>query len=343
MKPKILLVYTGGTIGMRRHPETGSLAPLNFDRLLDRVGELRQLDCDIHHVSVADPKDSSEIEAADWIEIRDLILTNETDYDGFVVLHGSDTMSYSASALSFLLLGLNKPVVFTGSQLPIGDLRTDAKENLITSAQIASLRSTSNEPILREVGLYFEYKLYRANRSIKLSAEHFEAFSSPNMQPLITAGVHLEYDTRNFIQTRAIPGIRSLANIPASVYLLKLHPNMSEWAFRLVEQADGIKTVVLETFGAGNAMKSKQLVQMLQYCQENEIAIINCTQCAKGSVSMGMYEASSGFKKFGVLDGGDMTTEATLAKALVLGALDLEVEIFKKMLISSLCGEISRK
>ena len=191
--------------------------------------------------------------------------------------------------------------------------------------------------------MYFEYKLYRANRSIKLSAEHFEAFSSPNMQPLITAGVHLDYDIRNFIQTKAIKGIRSLSNIPASVYLLKLHPNISEWVFRLVEQADGIKTVVLETFGAGNAMKSKELVRMLQYCQENEIAVINCTQCAKGSVSMGMYEASSDFKKYGVLDGGDMTTEATLAKALVLGALDLDIESFKKMLISPLCGEISRK
>ena len=342
MRPKILLIYTGGTIGMRRHPQTGSLAPLNFDRLLDRVGELRQLDCDIHHVSVTSPKDSSEIEASDWIEIRDLILAKETDYDGFVVLHGSDTMSYSASALSFLLLGLNKPVVFTGSQLPIGDLRTDAKENLITAVQIASLYEDGT-PILKEVGLYFEYKLYRANRSIKLSAEHFEAFISPNLQPLITAGVHLDCNRRNFIETREIKGIRTLSQIPESVFLLKLHPNMSDWAFRMIEQANHIKTVILETFGAGNAMKSIALKRMLEFCQKNEIVVINCSQCAKGSVSMGMYEASNGFKKFGVLDGGDMTTEATLAKALIFGALNLEIKRFKKMLISPLCGEISRK
>ena len=343
MRPKILLIYTGGTIGMQRDPESGSLTPFNFDLLLDKVGELRQLDCEIQHLSLTTPKDSSEIEADDWLEIRDIIFSNKEAFFGFVVLHGSDTMSYTASALSFLLLGLNKPVVFTGSQLPVGDLRTDAKENLITAIQIASL-AEEGEPLLKEVGLYFEYKLYRANRSIKISAEHFEAFASPNYPPLITAGIHLDFNQNQLLtETKALDGVSKISKLASSVLLLKLYPNMPEELFHWAVDLKSIKTIVLETFGAGNAMKSRSLEQLLQHSQQNGISVINCTQCAGGSVAMGMYAASNAFKKFGVLDGSDLTTEAALAKAMVLNELNLPIETFRKLMVSSLCGEISVK
>ena len=186
----ILLIYTGGTIGMVKEYDSGMLRAFNFDKLLKQIPELNQLDCRIDSISFEHPIDSSNMNPAHWVEIATIIERHYDSHDGFVVLHGSDTMSYTASALSFMLENLAKPVIFTGSQLPIGDLRTDAKENLITSIQIAALR-TNGKPVVREVGLYFEYKLYRANRTTKINAEHFQAFASLNYPQLVTSGVHL--------------------------------------------------------------------------------------------------------------------------------------------------------
>jgi L-asparaginase len=193
-KAKILLIYTGGTIGMMKNFETGALKAFNFSKLLNKIPELKQLDCEIETISFEKPMDSSNMNSIHWIKIAKIIEENYGSFDGFVVLHGSDTMSYSASALSFMLENLSKPVIFTGSQLPIGDLRTDAKENLITAIQIASLQS-KNKSVITEVGLYFEYKLYRGNRTTKINAEHFNAFASPNYPELAESGVHLKVNT----------------------------------------------------------------------------------------------------------------------------------------------------
>ena len=197
-KAKILLIYTGGTIGMSKDFETGALKAFNFNKLLQKIPELKQLDCEIETVSYDNPIDSSNMNPDKWTEIALIIEDNYNSFDGFVVLHGSDTMSYSASALSFMLENLAKPVIFTGSQLPIGDLRTDAKENLITAIQIASLQE-NGKPVINEVCLYFEYKLYRGNRTSKVNAEHFKAFTAPNYPELVESGVHLKLNRHLFL------------------------------------------------------------------------------------------------------------------------------------------------
>ena len=225
-KAKILLIYTGGTIGMMKDFETGALKAFNFSKLISKIPELKQLDCDIETISFEKPLDSSNMTSIHWISIANSIQNNYDSIDGFVVLHGSDTMSYTASALSFMLENLSKPVIITGSQLPIGDLRTDAKENLITAIQIASLQS-KNKSVISEVGLYFEYKLYRGNRTTKINAEHFNAFASPNYPELAESGVHLKINTP-FLLPKSNKKFKINTELDNNVAVIKLFPGINE-------------------------------------------------------------------------------------------------------------------
>ena len=338
-KAKILLIYTGGTIGMKKDFATGALKAFNFSKLLQRIPELKLLDCEIESISFENPIDSSNMNPQKWVQLATMIEDNYSAFDGFVVLHGSDTMSYTASALSFMMEHLAKPIIFTGSQLPIGDLRTDAKENLITAIQIASLRE-NGRAVIQEVGLYFEYKLYRANRTTKINAEHFKAFTSPNYSFLIESGVHLKMNPDLFLPTKENDGLVVHKNLDTNVIILKLFPGISEQVIAAVVAIPNLKGIVLETYGAGNAPTDEWLLAVLQKAIQNGIHIINVTQCSGGSVRMGQYETSTALREIGVISGKDITTEAAITKLMyLLGQNELSTN-FKELFETSLRGEI---
>lgn len=338
-KAKILLIYTGGTIGMKKDFATGALKAFNFSKLLQRIPELKLLDCEIESISFENPIDSSNMNPQKWVQLATMIEDNYSAFDGFVVLHGSDTMSYTASALSFMMEHLAKPIIFTGSQLPIGDLRTDAKENLITAIQIASLRE-NGRAVIQEVGLYFEYKLYRANRTTKINAEHFKAFTSPNYSFLIESGVHLKMNPDLFLPTKENTGLVVHKNLDTNVIILKLFPGISEQVIAAVVAIPNLKGIVLETYGAGNAPTDEWLLAVLQKAIQNGIHIINVTQCSGGSVRMGQYETSTALREIGVISGNDITTEAAITKLMyLLGQNELAAN-FKEQFETSLRGEI---
>jgi L-asparaginase len=356
MKPKILLIYTGGTIGMIKDPETGALKSFNFEELLIHVPEIKLLDCDIDTFSFEEPIDSSNMDLGHWDKLAQVINDHYDNYSGFVVLHGSDTMSYTGSTLSFLFNGLKKPIILTGSQLPIGDLRTDAKENLITSLQLAS-QHNGVEPVIQEVCIYFEYQLYRANRTAKMNAEHFEAFSSPNFPPLAISGVHLNIDqsllwrdggnsafakavTQNSLSIHE-DGMTCLKALEDRIVILKLFPGITVDVVRSIRSIPGLKGIVLETYGSGNAPNETWFLEELRAAIDDGIQIVNVTQCRGGAVDMGKYETSVQLKKLGVVSGKDITTEGALAKMMFLLKNLKSSADFKMFFETSLKGELT--
>jgi L-asparaginase len=339
-KTNILLIYTGGTIGMVKDYKTNVLHAFDFNNIRQRIPELNHLDCNINTISFEHPIDSSNMNKKYWIKITQIIKDNYNNVDGFVVLTGSDTMSYTSSAISFMLDNLSKPVIFTGSQLPIGDLRTDAKENLITAIQIASA-TKNGKSIINEVCLYFEYKLYRANRTTKINAEHFEAFSSPNFPHIAESGVHLKFENHLLAKPQKSKKLIVRENLDENIVILKLFPGISLTAIKNILSIKNLKGVILETYGSGNASTEKGFINLLKDAIKKGIKIIDVTQCNSGRVILGQYETSTKLKEIGVINGKDITTEAAVAKLMyLLGEINVEKD-FKINFEKSLRGEMT--
>ncbi len=339
MHSKILLIYTGGTIGMMQSHSTGALKPFDFKHLKNEVPELQRLPVTLDSISFKHPIDSSNMHPSVWIELAEIIEKNYTKFDGFVILHGSDTMAYTASALSFMLENLAKPVVLTGSQLPIGIIRTDGKENLITAIEIAAAQK-NKKPLVPEVAIYFEYELYRGNRTLKYNAAHFDAFKSPNYPVLAEAGVNIEYKT-NYVRKASTKKLKVHKQLDNDILVLPLFPGISKKITSSILQTKGLKAIVLQTFGAGNAPTDKWFVDELSAAIKRGVIIYNVTQCLEGSVVQGKYETSAQLKQIGVISGEDITMEAAVTKLMFLLAQKLPAQKLKKMLSTSICGEMS--
>jgi L-asparaginase len=336
----ILIIYTGGTIGMVHDPATAALIPFNFDHILSQVPELRRFEFKIDTLTFSPLLDSSEVTPAVWKELASIVGENYNSYDGFVILHGTDTMAYTASALSFMLGNLDKPVILTGSQLPIGMLRTDGKENLITSVEIASA-AINGRAVVPEVSVYFENRLFRGNRTTKLSTEHFSAFDSPNYPPLAEAGIDIKYNTNSVLYPTMESKMEVLTGISDRVAILKIFPGISPQLVNSVLSSPGLQGIVLESFGAGNAPTNDSFLNELEFFCKNGGIIINTTQCFKGSTNPSLYDTGKGLTDAGVLSGLDMTTEAAITKLMfLLGNYGSKGEI-EKYVKKSMRGEIT--
>lgn len=337
--PSLLIIYTGGTIGMVKDTETGALQPYPFEDIYKLMPVLRNFDYNLQSVSFKPLIDSSNVTPSFWVKLATVIEDNYSTYDGFVVLHGTDTMSYSASMLSFMLENLNKPVIFTGSQLPMGVIRTDGRDNFINAIEIAAARK-EGLPLVPEVAIYFENKLMRGNRTSKYNAENFNAFLSGNYPPLAEVGVHIRYNTEMILKpdNRQLKVHKELDN---SVIILKLFPGIAEIVVKNALNITGLKGVILETYGAGNAPTDAWFIDALTQAIDKGIIIYNVTQCKGGAVDMGKYETSIQLSQIGVIGGYDITTESAIAKMMYLlaqGYSNIEV---KKLLQLSLRGELT--
>lgn len=319
--------------------ETGALRNFDFNELLNHIPELKLLDCRISTVSFPEPIDSSNMQPSYWVDIVDIIEEHYEEMDGFVVLHGSDTMSYSASAVSFMLENLAKPVVFTGSQLPIGDLRTDAKENLITSIQIAALQE-KGRPKITEVCLYFEYKLYRGNRTTKINAEHFEAFTSLNYPPLAQSGMHLVINNDALYKADKNKSLKVHRNLETDIVVIKLFPGINRESFGYLIQYPKLKGLIIETYGTGNATTESWFLEAVASVIKRGIPVVNVTQCSGGGVDMGLYETSTELKNLGVISGKDCTSESAIAKLMYLLGQNISMNSFKTIFETPLRGEM---
>ncbi|MFA9221302.1 MAG: asparaginase [Sediminibacterium sp.] len=341
-KPKVLIIYTGGTIGMIKDAETGQLKSFDFNHIYKHVPEIHRLNVELSTFSFEEPIDSSEMNPVYWVQIAQTVRDNYEKYNGFVILHGSDTMAFSASALSFMLQGLKKPVIFTGSQLPIGTIRTDGKENLITAIEIAADKDPQGQPHVQEVAVYFEYSLYRGNRSSKISANQFEAFSSPNYPELARAGVNIEYATDRLFRSKLTELVYQ-PNLSSRVGLLKIYPGFPIEAYRSLFDRSHTDAIVLETFGAGNAPSNEVFRGLIQEYINAGGIVLNITQCSSGAVQQGKYETSSFFSKVGVISGNDLTTEAALTKLMFLLENCNTKEEVVRQLAQNVCGEMMMK
>lgn len=338
-KNSVLLLYTGGTIGMIQDPVSGELKPFDFKALTKQIPELNKFDISLDVIASEHPIDSSNMKPEIWADLALKIQKNYDKYDGFVILHGSDTMSFTASALSFMLENLSKPVILTGSQLPIGIIRTDGKENLITAIEIASAK-IKGKPVVSEVCIYFEYKLYRGNRTFKYNSSHFDAFKSPNYPFLAEAGVKIQYNFQALLKPKA-KKLTVHTNLDTNIAVLKLFPGMNQNIMHAILNAPGIKAVVLETFGAGNCTTEKWFTEELKTAINKGIIVLNITQCLEGKVVQGMYETSSHLKKIGVISGEDMTFESAVTKLMFLLGSKNSLAQNKKLISKNLNGELT--
>lgn len=337
---RIMIIYTGGTIGMMSDSSSNTMRPLPFAQILERVPELERLNFDLTIHSFDPIIDSSNMSPEIWLKLAQLIRDNYADHDGFVVLHGTDTMAYTASMISFLLKNLAKPVVFTGSQLPIGEIRTDAKENLITALQIAASRKGQVAKV-PEVSIYFDYQLFRGNRARKYNSEKFEAFHSPNYEVLAEAGVNLQFNEKIILP---IPegDFRIHEHLDTRINVLKLFPGISPLTVNSILATQGNRALIMETFGSGNTTTDSWFLKALQKSIENGLIVVDISQCEGGSVDMGRYETSSYLKDMGVVSGYDMTFEATVTKLMFLLGHNYNNETIRNFMQTPLRGELTR-
>lgn len=336
----ILIIYTGGTIGMVQDPVSKSLVPIDFHHISDHVPELKKFGFNLTSVSFDPVRDSSNIDPGMWVKMAETIEENYNEFDGFVVLHGTDTMAYSASALSFMLANLAKPVVFTGSQLPIGLLRTDGRENLITSIEIAATM-INGIPEVPEVCIYFDNKLTRGNRTTKFSAEHLNAFNSPNYPPLAEVGLHIKFNTHLINNLITKKKLHVHKKFDTNVAIMKLFPGINRNLVSAIVRTKGLRGLIIETFGSGNAPTYKWFIDELKYFIDKGGIIFNVTQCHGGSVEMGLYETSRQMLAAGVISGKDITSEASVTKLMHLLGRFSSREKVVPLLMKSLAGEIA--
>ncbi len=338
-KPSALIIYTGGTIGMVKDSLTGSLMPVNFERLKANIPEIEKLDIELDIHTFTTTIDSSNMQISDWIRLVEIIEENYTKYDGFVILHGSDTMAYTASALSFMLENLSKPVILTGSQLPIGVLRTDAKENFITALEIAVWKEAGLSKI-SDVCIYFEYHLLKGNRTSKISSSHFNAFESTNFPAIAEAGVQISFNETIIKNPSSKPTLFH-KKLDPNIAILKIFPGMTAQYVHAILSIPNLKAVVLETFGSGNAPTQDWFLKALRDAIAGEICVVNITQCSSGSVLQGKYKTSIELESMGVVSGYDMTTEAAVTKLMFLLANCNSIVEVKQQFCKPICEELT--
>ena len=340
MQPRILIIYTGGTIGMIDNPETHALKPFDFSHLMENVPKVKKLNYVIDNLQFDQPIDSSDMNLEHWKHIARSIADNYDSYDGFVVLHGTDTMAYTASALSFMLQGLSKPVIITGSQLPIGEVRTDGEENLITALQIAAARADDGRPMVQEVAILFENYLWRGVRSTKRSADHFNAFKSNNYPYLAKIGLGIAYDN-DALNRKEDKQLKLYTELDNSVMCIDLFPGLSERTLRHQLNTPGIKGIVLRTYGAGNGPTAPWFIDALREACERGLVIVNVTQCVIGSVHSNRYVAGDLLAGTGVVSGNDITFEAAITKMMHLFGRGLSRQEVMENLQIPLVGEMT--
>ena len=340
-RPRILIIYTGGTIGMIEDLETKALKPFDFSHLMENVPKVKMLDYEIDNIQFNPPIDSSDMDVAHWQQIAKSIADNYNDYDGFVVLHGTDTMAYTASALSFMLRDLSKPVIITGSQLPIGEVRTDGEENLITALQIAAHRDDNGLPTVREVAILFENYLWRGNRSTKHSADNFNAFKSHNYPPLAHIGLSIQYDHEALSKARTDAELIPYYNLDTNVMTIDLFPGLNRKVLLQQLSTPGLKGIVLRTYGAGNAPTSTWFIDAIRETIKRGVVVLNVTQCVNGGVHPMRYQAGQSLAEAGVISGHDITLEAALTKMMHLFGQGFSSEKVAEHLSKPLAGEIT--